>query len=115
MDKSKQTTRRASMGRVEDRQRLDVLRREQLPRMRAAAEKWRNGTALSSVVLAVFAAAGGPARFDLLADGARGWLALTLGVLAVAVVAALTTAMRASFGWPVRIDALKTLLKDMDL
>ncbi|MBF4575181.1 hypothetical protein [Frondihabitans sp. VKM Ac-2883] len=100
-------TRRASMELVEEKERLEVLKREQLPRMRAVAEKWRNGTAISSVVLAVLTATGGSKRLDVLVDVARTWTLIVLAVLAVSVVVSLIAAMRASFGWPVRVKALK--------
>ncbi|MCC8906408.1 hypothetical protein [Curtobacterium sp. GD1] len=79
------------------------LLEQQLPSVRAAAEKWRNGTTLASALTTLGGFLGAPTRIDMLATGWRTTAGITLAITATCIVASLACSMRASFGWPRKI------------
>lgn len=92
----------------EEAERIVKAKSSQLVTIRAAAEKWRNGSAISAALLAVGGVLGtGEALFSATVE-ARLAIGLALGLAATLTLVSLGLSMRASIGWPIKLKILTT-------
>lgn len=80
--------------------RMQAMRANQLPVVRKAAEKWRNGLGISGAAVAAASLLTSPDVLSAASESQRiqgGWAVLTA---LVATLIAVGGSLRASFGWP---------------
>lgn len=82
------------------RQRLKEMAANQLPSVRQAAERWRNGAGLSGGAVAVAALLTAPEVLGRASDGQLHQGLLVMAGTVLVALAAMGSGLRASFGWP---------------
>ncbi|MDQ1176324.1 hypothetical protein [Microbacterium sp. SORGH_AS_0421] len=108
--------RRATADELAARKRLKEMAANQLPSVRSAAEKWRNGVGLSGGAITV---AGLIAAPEIVKDATATQLQQGVWLLGAAVglvLVAMACGLRASFGWPaLRNIATADALREWEL
>lgn len=94
-----------SSAEIDAARKISEIEPSTLPNMRAAAEKWRNGIAFGGVIGGAIAIIGGPGALSGLTAARTEFVAGAAAVAVIAGFVSIALAMRASFGWPVHVDA----------
>ena len=94
---------------IDEARRLSEFATDTLPRIRAAAEKWRNGLGVSAILagaLGYFVSRAD--SISSMSDGTRIWLGVAFSLLVAGTVISLVCSLRASIGWPSRLIPTRT-------
>lgn len=84
------------------RREFETVARDSLPRVRASAEKWRNGASVSAAIAFAGTVISGPEVVAQLDSTPRLLLFLSLVLATIAGLVAIYLALLASIGWPKR-------------